>query len=274
MKDWQRLAISYASLDTEQKQHWYSPAAAAYNQVRPTYPPALIERVIAIAQLNANSRLLEIGCGPGTATVAIAPLGCPLLCLDPNPDFCQLARQNCQTCANVQIQTTTFEDWLLIDAQFDAVIAATSFHWVKPEIGYPKVAAALKEQGYLILLWNKQLQPQYEVYKSLAEVYQSYAPALDRYEEKLMQTQILTELGQQVIDSGYFTNLVSEQITSQVTYAVDDYLLLLSTYSPYLELASDLKAALFKGLRQKIEDEFDGSLQLSYESAFHIARRC
>lgn len=97
MKDLKQTIISYSSRDLEQRKNWYSPAAEAYNKARPRYPKDLIEQVVEVAQLSTDSKILEVGCGPGTATVAlakpavgIAPLGCSIICLEPNPNFFQL----------------------------------------------------------------------------------------------------------------------------------------------------------------------------------------
>ena len=273
-QDLKQTISSYAGRNLEQRKHWYSPAAAFYNQARPRYPQALIRQVVEIAQLSSSSKILEIGCGPATATVAFAQLGFPMLCLEPNPDFYVLAQQNCQPYSNVEIQNTSFEEWMLEAEQFDAVLAANSFHWIPPEVGYPKAAKALKQQGRLILLWNKQLQPSYEIYQCLSEIYQVYAPSLDRFEDKATQEKILQGLGQIVIDSGQFKDLISSHIESEVTYTVDKYLTLLNTYSPYLSLAPQSKDALLNGLRDLLERDFGDSLQLSYLSAFHIAQKC
>ncbi|MDZ7970739.1 MAG: hypothetical protein RM368_38425 [Nostoc sp. DedSLP03] len=75
------------------------------------------------------------------------------------------------------------------------------------------------------------------------------------------------------IDSGQFKNLRTGQVISEVTYTVDEYLTLLNTYSPYIKLDPETKNYLFLGLRNCIEDDFGGSLQLSYISAFHIAQK-
>jgi hypothetical protein len=83
----------------------------------------------------------------------------------------------------------------------------------------------------------------------------------------------LSGLGQMVIDSGQFQNLRSQQFLCEVTYSVDDYLTLLTTYSPYLALEANSRNALFEGLREKIEHNLGGSIQLSYLSAFHIAEK-
>lgn len=187
--------------------------------------------------------------------------------------FFKLVQQNCQPYSNVKIENTSFEEWKLKSLEFDAVLAASSFHWISPEVGYPKPANALQENGYLILLWNKELQPSYEVYQSLSQVYQVHAPSLDRYEDQETQEYILRQLGNMAIDSGQFKDLISGQVTSEITYTVDEYLTLLNTYSPYIKLDPENKESLFLGLRRCIEDDLGDSLQLSYISAFHIAQK-
>ncbi|MCP6758108.1 MAG: class I SAM-dependent methyltransferase [Fischerella sp. CENA71] len=273
MKNLKEIIANYSNQDLEQRKNWYSPAAEAYNKTRPHYPEDLIRQVIDIAQLSSTANILEVGCGPATATIAFAPLGCSILCLEPNSDFCQLAQQNCQQYLNVEIQNLSFEEWNLEPEKFDAVLAASSFHWIPSEIGYPKAANALKQNGYLILLWNKELQPSYQVYQSLSKVYQIHAPSLDRYEDRETQENILRKLGEMITDSGQFKNLVAGNIESEVTYTADEYLTLLNTYSPYLKLEPQSKEALFAGLQNMIDHEFGGSLQLSYVSAFHIAQK-
>ncbi|MEH1864562.1 MAG: class I SAM-dependent methyltransferase [Nostoc sp.] len=273
MEDLKQAIISYSSKDLEQRKKWYSPAAEAYNKVRPRYPEDLIHQVVEIAQLSTNSKILEVGCGPATATIAFAQLGCSMICLEPNPDFFRLAQQNCRMYPNVEIENTSFEEWTLQPSKFDAVLAASSFHWISPEVGYQKAANALQQTGNLILLWNKELQPSSEVYQRLSKIYQLYAPSLDRYEDIETQEEILRGLGNMSIDSGQFKDLISGQVVSEVTYNVDEYLMLLNTYSPYLKLPPDTKKTLFTGLRQSIEYDFGGSLHLSYISAFHIAKK-
>jgi SAM-dependent methyltransferase len=258
--------------DLEQRRYWYSPAAEAYQQVRPRYPQSIVDRVVEIAQLSSNSTLLEVGCGPAIATPAFAVLGCRMVCVEPNPDFYHLAQQTCASYPDVELQNCSFEEWELVPQQFDAVLAASSFHWISPEIGYPKAAAALRPEGCLILLWNKELQPSYEVYQQLSTVYQIHAPSLIRsYEDSSTQAAILDKLGNMAIESGYFKDMQSGHLEVDVTYSVDQYLMLLNTYSPHLKLEEQQKQALFTGLREVLEQNGE-TVQLSYVSAFHIAR--
>ncbi len=257
----------------EQRKAWYSQVADAYNRTRPRYPQEVISRAVELAQLSSDAIILEVGCGPGTATTAFAELGFSMVCLEPSEEACQLAHQNCAQYPNVEIKNTTFEEWELEAKKFNAVLAATSFHWVSAEIGYAKAANALKDNGFLILLWNTPPQPNYEVYQVLHEVYQTYAPSLARYEDRGIHEENLRMFGQAVIDSGLFKDLVSQQLVCEVTYSIDDYLTLLSTLSPYIKLEQQKRDALFAGLKQALESNCGKSMQLSYLSAFHIAQK-
>lgn len=275
--DLRQSIIGYSNKSLEQRKNWYSPAATAYDKARPQYPRDLVDRVAELAQLSSDSKVLEVGCGPATATISFAQLGCSMICLEPNPDFYQFAQQNCQPYPNVKIQNVAFEEWNpeaeQAIAQYDAVLAASSFHWIPSEVGYLKAAQVLQKNGRLILLWNKELQPRYEVYQHLSEIYQAHAPELDRYEDSKTQEKILQELGQIAIDSGHFKNLIAGHVQCDVTYTADEYLTLLTTYSPYLKLDPQLRETLFQGLRDKIEHDLGGRLELSYISAFHISQK-
>ncbi|MDV3002718.1 MAG: hypothetical protein N5P05_004373 (plasmid) [Chroococcopsis gigantea SAG 12.99] len=256
----------------QERRHWYSPAAKAYQKARPRYPKALIEQVIKTTGLSGSSTILEIGCGPAIATPAFAELGCRMICIEPNPDFYHLARQECEIYPNVELINCSFEEWEPQGHEFDVVLAASSFHWVSPEIGYPKAAKVLRPEGFLILLWNKELQPAFEVYQRLIGVYQKHTPsAMPIYEDMDATIAVLGQLAQIALESGCFKDMRSGYVKVEVRYSVDEYLMLLSTYSPYLKLKEQEKQALFGGLGDMLS--IDGnSLELSYISAFHIGR--
>jgi len=268
---WQPAVANYAGRDLAERQQWYSPAAAAYARVRPGYPPAWVERIAAIAGLTPASRLLELGCGPGLATLAFARWGCSLLALEPNPDFCAIARDTCAALPHVQVQNLAFETWPLEAAAFDAVLAATSWHWIPAAVSYPKAAAALKPGGRLILLWNKQLQLPYALHQALQPAYDRHAPHLFRYEPDEAQVAVMEELGERVRHSGYFCALQAGHEWRNVTYRLDDYLALLTTYSPYLALAPAPREALLLELRAILQAQAGDRLHLTYLAAYHIA---
>jgi SAM-dependent methyltransferase len=274
MNDITHYISSFSNRPIEERAHWYSPAAQAYDKSRPHYPAVLILHVAHLAQLGQHSKILEVGCGPGTATTAFAEFGCSIVCVEPNPDFCELARKNCNQFQKVVITQSSFEEWPLASSAFDIVVSASAFHWIQPEVGYPKVAGALRDDGYFVLLWNKEPQPNSDVCQLFIEIYSQHGlPSLGRFETEITQQQVLKALAQPAIDSQLFKEVSSKQVKLEVKYTAEDYLLLLSSFSPYLNLEESRRNSLFAKLRRKINDDLMGIIDLSYISAANIFQK-
>ena len=273
MENSEKPSKAIYSADLATKKIWYSSVANAYDRARPRYPARLVRRAVELAELPADALLLEIGCGPGTATTAFARLGYAMVCLEPSREACQLARRNCQAFPEVEVFNATFEEWAIGRDRFHAVLATTSFHWIASEIRHAKAAAALREGGSLVLLWNTPPQPSLQVYEPMREVYRKYAPSLERYEEIKDHEDNLDRFGKDAIASGYFQDLTYESTICHLTYCVDDYLALLSTLSPYIALDPQQRDALFAGLKEILEKNAGSSFPTSHLSALHVARK-
>ncbi len=255
------------------KSTWYDSVAEAYDRTRPRYPAEILARMQQVAQLQPGKSVLEIGAGPGIATVELAKLGAQTVCLEPSLSACKIAKRKCEAYSNVEVINTTFEAGNLPQHRFDAVVAATSFHWVTPEARYIKTAAALRDQGLLILLWNTPPQPNSEVHHDLAEIYQQYAPELVKYEEHANHQKNLMAIGEEAIKSGYFKNLISQEQVVKVTYSISDYLTLLSTLSPYIRLETKQRQLLFAKLQSALHLKLGDILQLSYLSLMQVVNK-
>jgi SAM-dependent methyltransferase len=233
-----------------------------------------VDAVVTQAGLTAASTLLEVGCGPGTATVAFAKLGCRIVAIEPNPEFCLLAVEACQRFPKVEVVTTSLEEWEPQQERFDAVVAATSFHWIPPESAYPKTAGALRENGWLILLWNKELQPSSQTHEALRAIYRRHAPELERpYEDAATVAGILAALGQPLLESPLFHGAHQGQWRVESLLTIDDYLTLLTTYSPFLALDPVVRDALLAELRPALEHLHGESVPLTHTSAYVMAQR-
>ena len=121
--------------------------AELYDRARPGYPDALFDDLFALAGIGAGSRVLEIGCGTGQATVALAERGCAVVAVELGANLAAVAARNLAAFPNAQVVVGAFEDWPLPDEPFDAVVAFTAFHWVDPTVGVDKVAEALRPGG-------------------------------------------------------------------------------------------------------------------------------
>lgn len=76
-----------------------------------------------------------------------------------------------------------------------------------------------------------------------------------------------------MLDSGMFQNLQTASLETLLTYTHDQYISVLSTYSPYLKLDRLTRKALFAGLRQSMLEHGFGEIQLSYLSTYHVAQK-
>jgi ubiquinone/menaquinone biosynthesis C-methylase UbiE len=260
------------------KSSWYDFVASAYDRTRPRYPAEIWSRMQEIAALQPGKSVLEIGAGVGIARVELARLGAKIVCVEPSQAACAITRDKCAAYDNVEVITSTFEDWQLPESKFDLVVAATSFHWVTPEVRYAKSAKALRDQGQLVLLWNTPPQPNYEIHQSCQTIYQTYAPELMKYESHQDHRQNIGKIAQSAIASGYFQDLVTHQTITAVNYTVEEYLTLLSTLSPYIRLAksaTEQYQALFAELEQQLKHSLNqqNQLELSYLSMVQIAQK-
>lgn len=259
----------------EERKRWYSQAAKAYRWARPKYPDALVDRVIRQAGLHPGDAVLEMGCGPGIATESFAHRGLVMQCVEPSPAACELARQTCADYSDVTVTNSTFEDFPLAGKQFDAVLAATSFHWVSPAVACQKSAAALAPGGSLILLWATPPQPREDLCQYLRPVYEQYQLA-DKIRYQWRQQayyQANFEGFARVIgDSEWFPHTAVEVIEHQSMYSIEKYVALLSTLSDYIALPTETRQSLLRDIAVRLVDRCgDEPLPLVHWFACQVA---
>jgi SAM-dependent methyltransferase len=120
--------------------------AAEYDRVRPGYPEELIDAALAGAEIR---RVLEVGCGTGQLTAALAARGLEVEAVEPGANLAARAQRRVP---GLCLYAGRFEDVELPAGAFDAVFSATAFHWVDPDVGWTKAAALLRPGGRFALL--------------------------------------------------------------------------------------------------------------------------
>jgi SAM-dependent methyltransferase len=144
--------------------------AARYDRARPSYPAALVERIIAASPGAGAPSVLDVGCGTGISGRLFRAAGCRVLGLDPDARMAELARDQ-----GLDVEVAKFEEWDADGRAFDAVIAAQAWHWVDPVAGAAKAAAALRPGGRLAVFWNAS-QPPADLRAAFGEVYRRVVP--------------------------------------------------------------------------------------------------
>jgi len=250
----------------------FSQVAQDYDAVRPGYPTALIEAIIAISALPKQGQILEIGCGTGQATRPFARRGYRIKGLDIGPELVALAGHNCRDYPNVQFEVTSFEDWRP-DTLFDLVISATAFHWIPPEIGYPKIARILKERGYLATFANMHPTPYSGFFAEVQAVYRHVVPEwADPAEAPSTEEKIQAQVAA-INETGLFGPVQVKQYSWSKVYPAEAYLKLLNTYSDHRSLGAEKRTALFGGIERMIAEKYGGQVTRPYLSVLYIASK-
>lgn len=231
----------------------FDQVAELYDEVRPGYPEALVEDVIALSTIPPGGRILEIGCGPGKATLPFARRGYAMVCLELGERLAALAVRHCRPYPRVKVIHAAFEDWPVEERAFDLVMSAQAFHWISPEVGYPRAAAALRETGSLALFWNHQRVADPALMETLQAVYRQWAPELAEKGKPRPEEDLERETVAQIQSSGFFGPVTVRRYSSTVRSTADQYVKGLRTMSPLRVLDTATRHSLLSGIHSVVQ---------------------
>src|SRR6266851_9377156 len=92
--------------ERERLRHTFNRAAEIYDRVRPDYPEALFDELVALAGLAPGDHLVEVGCATGKATRPLARRGFRITCVE----LGAAARRNLAG-FQVEVVEGRFEEW-------------------------------------------------------------------------------------------------------------------------------------------------------------------
>ena len=118
----------------ERFQDHFSGVAAGYQTFRPGYPPALFDWLVSIAP--RRERAVDLGCGTGQASVALAARFGEVIALDPSAE--QIAHATPHP--GVSYRVAPAEATGLPAACADLVVAAQALHWFDAGRLHPELA--------------------------------------------------------------------------------------------------------------------------------------
>ena len=94
-----------------------------------------------------GERILDLGCGTGELTAALAARGAAVLGLDSSPDMLAKARRAYPEITFIEGDATDFA----VDAPLDGVFSNAALHWMRPpENVVESIAAALRPGGRFV----------------------------------------------------------------------------------------------------------------------------
>jgi SAM-dependent methyltransferase len=262
-----------AATDRHRLRATFEGVAELYDRARPAYPTEVFDDLVAVTGLGPGARILEIGCGTGQATQALAERGFDVLAVELGSRLAALARKNVATFEKVEIVNAAFETWQPERADFDAAVSFTAFHWIDPEVRFRKVASLLRPGGALAIFEAPQVFPEHgdPFWAEVQEDYEAVVPHPDNRPPP--RPDEVADLSAEIDASGCFRTIAVRRRLWEVPYTADEFVALLGTFSPNLALDPDTRRRLFDRIHRRIQSRPGGTVTKTRLAILNVAER-
>ena len=196
--------------------------------------------------------MLEVGARPGKATLPLARRGLLVTALEPGPALAAQARRNLAGHL-VEIVQAPFEEWDGEPGTYAAVVAATSWHWVDPQVRWSAAARALRPSGH-VAVWSAThvFPPDGDpFFDELQEVYDAIGEGLPDGAPRPQPGRLPDERAE-IEGSGPFDVVATEQFAWTRDYDAESYIRLLNTFSGHIAMMPEKRERLFGEIRARL----------------------
>ena len=250
----------------------YDGVADDYEVARPGYLADVFDTIERYGRFDEPPRVVEVGSGTGQATRQMSARGWTVHGIEPGSRLAEAARARVPG-PNTRFDVTRFEDAVLAESSFDLVAAATSWHWVEPDIGYCKAHSLLKPSGTIALFWNAHVpHTTNPAWEPIRDAYLAVAPELADL-APLTPDRPDYDPEHEIRMSGYFDLIERHVFTFDVTYPIDRFLRLLDTYASHQTLDPKRRSLLHERLRIAADDQLSGTVTKPYETLLLLGTR-
>lgn len=235
--------------------------AEAYDKARPSYPPALVDDLLADAPVDA----LDVGCGTGKAAWLLAERGVAVVGVEVDARMAAVARRH-----GIVVEVGTFEHWDPAGRRFDLIVSGQAWHWIDPDAGAAKAARVLRPGGLLAPFWNF-ASVDARLRARIDAVYARVAPQVtDRSVLRSGGPGAIPPAVGQLRATGLFTGVAHRRYPWERDYTRDEWLALIRTHSDHSTLPAGQLAALLDGVGDVIGN---GPVHARYVTEAIFARR-
>ena len=249
-----------------------------YDRVRPAYPGELFADLAAITALHRGSPVLEVGCGTGQATRPLAALGYAVTAVEPGAGMAALARERLADFPGVAIENSRFEDWDDAGRRFDVVVAASSWHWVDPSVGWRRAHDVLRPGGWMALPGNIVVRRpgEPEVYAETADLHERFAPGHLGWADSPLEEEVrMTDEGWGPIEGpgDLFGPAITRWYPAVQWFDGVGFADLLRSQSMYRRLAPDVREPLLDAIAERIRTRMGDRATRRYLAVLRVGQR-
>ena len=249
--------------EERQRAESFGNVAELYDRARPSYPPALVDALLA----GEPHAVLDIACGTGIAGALLAARGCEVLGVELDARMAELARAR-----GLIVEVAAFEAWEPAGRSFELAICAQAWHWLQPRAALAKAAAALRSGAQLAMFWNFG-DPPADVAARLDPVYAELEPELQGRSVLLGHREGRIEGALGAISHEHdFERARTREFAWSRRYTTAAWLDVLRTHSDHQTLPPERLQRLLDAVAREL-DALGGSFELPYTTKLVSARR-
>jgi SAM-dependent methyltransferase len=249
-----------------------------YDRVRPAYPDELFVDLVAVTGMNERSPVLEVGCGTGQATRSLAALGCPVTAVEPGAGLAALARQRLAAFRDVNVETSTFEEWDDRGRRFDVLVSASAWHWVDPSVGWRRAHEVLRPGGWMALLGNVVVRRpgEPEVYAETADLHERFSPGNPGWGHPPLEDEVRATgegWGPDTDAGGSFGPATARWYPAVQWFTGEGFADLLRSTSLYRRLDAGVREPLLDAIAERIRTRMGDRVPRRYLSVWRAGQR-
>ena len=247
--------------------------ASLYDRRRPSYPPELVDDVIALAG-GVPLRALEVGAGTGKATALFAERGVEVDAVEPSAGMAAALRAKVGQQPGIAVIEAEFERLDPPATPYPLIYSAQAWHWIDPDRRYALAHAQLAPGGWLAAFWNQPRWDDVPVKEALDAVYARFAP--DLAEDGPMRPGsrgglVASRMERDIAEAADFDSGEVRLYEWDTTYTALEYTELLQTHSDHAILEPDRRARLLDAVAGVI-DKAGGELEYGYVTRLFLLR--
>jgi SAM-dependent methyltransferase len=236
---------------------WFDESPEIYERARPVYPEQMWDELF--SHLPTEPSVVEIGPGTGQATGALLVRGARVVACEPGRNLARYLRNKFDT-ANLEVRHQGFEASSLGVAEYDAVVAATSFHWVDPLVRVRMSHATLRTGGILAVIDTNQVESAADrgYFGASQSIYDRYFPDNPSPAPELPGRDVIPQAFGEISESRLFESVELRRYDWDQHYSAAAYVDLVRSYSGTAQMRAGRREAFLAELTEFIERDYKG----------------
>lgn len=131
---------------------------SSHNQNEYRYPVDILKVLSKICGFSRDKTIADIGCGTGILSGLFLQNGNEVVCVDPNRQMIERAKQRLSRFRNVSYLEAFAESTGIAENSVDIISVGQAFHWFNREGAGREFRRILKDDGTVVLIWNDMIK--------------------------------------------------------------------------------------------------------------------